>query len=84
MGETKRPQCSRSECFACVDGLCIVLNDNDFPDRGGCPFFKTENDYRKDLADHPFFNDQDATGSARNNFYKYESSRRKAKSGKEG
>ena len=33
------PPCPRKDCRACYDGLCMVLNDNDFGERE-CPFYK--------------------------------------------
>jgi hypothetical protein len=34
------PACNREDCFACVDGKCVLLNNNDFGKRE-CPFYKT-------------------------------------------
>lgn len=34
------PGCDKHECFACIDGKCIALTDNNFGERD-CPFYKT-------------------------------------------
>lgn len=34
------PPCNVDECFACENGLCLILTSNDFGKRE-CPFFKT-------------------------------------------
>lgn len=34
------PICNKNKCFACENGRCRVLVDNDFHGRP-CPFFKT-------------------------------------------
>ena len=51
------PTCVAGECFACEEGQCTVLVDNNFGTRK-CPFFKTkeqvaneEEAYEKRLAD---------------------------------
>ena len=36
--DDKSPHCDRN-CFACTNGRCCILTDNDFGDRE-CPFFK--------------------------------------------
>ena len=65
-----RPACKRSDCFACIEEHCICLSEKNF--RGGCPFYKTEEEYRKGLKDYPPQKDVDT-------FRKYENSRREAK-----
>lgn len=37
--ENDEPLCERRGCFACRNGVCEILTDNDFGDRE-CPFFK--------------------------------------------
>ena len=32
------PECGRADCYNCIDGSCVALNDNDFGHRE-CPFF---------------------------------------------
>ena len=46
IGKNRRVKCSISDCFACKDGECIALQDNDFNGKP-CPFFKT----RDQIAD---------------------------------
>lgn len=41
MNYQKCPSCNRKECFACEEGHCVVLIDNDF-DYRECPFYKTK------------------------------------------
>ena len=54
--EEKFPICNREDCFANLDGKCVLLLDNDFGNRE-CPFYKTkkqaeaENEYYQRLAD---------------------------------
>ena len=45
----KCPTCSVEECFACEEGLCIILNSNNFGERK-CPFFKTREQVAEELA----------------------------------
>lgn len=33
------PTCDKAECFACENGYCVILTNNQF--NRGCPFFKT-------------------------------------------
>lgn len=41
MGKTLiEPKCGNNKCFACEDGKCRALIDNDFGNKP-CPFFKT-------------------------------------------
>ena len=37
--EEDSPACAK-DCFACTDGKCCILTDNDFGERE-CPFYKT-------------------------------------------
>ena len=37
-------------CFARTKGLCEILNDTNFKKRGFCPFYKTKDEYKEDLA----------------------------------
>lgn len=39
------PNCNREDCFACKDGKCELLTDNDFGKRE-CPFYKTEEEVK--------------------------------------
>ncbi len=41
--------CKVSDCFACKDGGCAALTDNDFGERS-CPFFKTSEQVEKERA----------------------------------
>lgn len=42
----KCPTCDVAKCFACDEGHCVILIDNNFGERK-CPFFKT----RKQVAE---------------------------------
>ena len=37
------PPCERSGCFACENGRCKILINNDFGERE-CPFYKPDNE----------------------------------------
>lgn len=41
MSKVIDPPCNMDKCFACENGHCRVLIDNDFRGRT-CPFFKTK------------------------------------------
>lgn len=42
------PPCSRTDCFACENKSCRILNDSNFGERK-CPFFKTNEKFRADF-----------------------------------
>ena len=41
------PICAKDKCFACENGRCRVLIDNNFHGRP-CPFFKTQEQLREE------------------------------------
>lgn len=41
MAKVIDPPCNMDKCFACENGHCRALTDNDFKGRT-CPFFKTK------------------------------------------
>lgn len=49
MSKNECPVCNEAECFACENGLCVVLKDNDFKGKK-CPFFKTNEQAEKEQA----------------------------------